>query len=109
MADYLPYITGSGGALAVLAIGIWLIVTGKLHTRGEFDRVLEERGHYKDALETERITNNELARSGTVTSKVLDALVEVARDRNDRDRAEIEQHRRAARGAPVPHAEDTGP
>ena len=90
----MPLITGSGGALIVLAIGIWLIVTGNLHTDGEFQRVLEERDHLRDALETERTTNNELARSGGVAAKALDALVEVATGRHEHDPAHHEAERK---------------
>ena len=85
MESWLPYITGSGGALVTLAIGLYLIITGKLHTDGEFQAKVTENAELKaenrdlkGALEIERTTNNELARAGSVTTKVLDVLAEVA-------------------------------
>lgn len=85
MQDYLPLITGSGGALVVLAIWVWAMATGKLHSDPEFQAVARERDGYKTALETERTTSSELARAGGVAAKALDALVEVATGRHDQE------------------------
>lgn len=38
----------SGGALGVLALGLFLILRGKLHTAGEFDDMREDRNFYRD-------------------------------------------------------------
>ena len=38
METYIPLITGSGGALAVLMLWLTLILAGKLHTEQEFFR-----------------------------------------------------------------------
>lgn len=104
MSSYLPYITGPLGALAALVIGITLIIIGKLHTDGEFQAKVAELKEAKDenrdlkaALEIERTTNNELARAGQVTTKVLDVLAEVATGRLDHH----EQH-------PAVRREDAG-
>ena len=83
MDQYLPWITGSGGALVVLALWVWAMATGKIHSDPEFQAVVHERDGYKAALETERTTSNELARAGGVAAKALDALVEVASGRHD--------------------------
>ena len=115
MASWVPYITGSGGALVVLAIGLYLIITGKLHTDGEFQGVVAENKELKDeshdlraALEIERTTNNELARSGGVAAKALDALVEVATGRHEHDQAALDSQRGAAREVAGLTPEDLG-
>ena len=86
MQSYLPLITGSGGALVVLAIVAYLLGIGKLHSDQEYQRLADENKDLKAALETERTTNNELARAGGVTNKLIGALVEVATDRHEADR-----------------------
>ena len=90
MESYLPLITGSGGALVVLAIIAFLLGTGKLHSDTEFQARVAESRELKDenkdlkaALDIERTTNSELARSGGVAAKALDALVEVATGRHE--------------------------
>ena len=83
MQSYIPLISGSGGALAVLAIGLYLFITGKLHSDAEYQKLADENKDLKAALETERTTNNELARAGGVTNKLIGALIEVATDRHD--------------------------
>ena len=104
MQSYLPLITGSGGALVVLAIVAFLLGTGKLHSDTEFQARVDENRELKDenrdlknALEIERSTNNELARSGGVAAKALDALVEVATGRHDHDQAD-RRHEGSQRG-----------
>ena len=85
MKDYLPLITGSGGALVVMAIGIWLFLAGRLHSDPEY-RKLEaentalraENDQYRTALETERKTVNETASAGAVTNKLIEAVVSLA-------------------------------
>lgn len=85
MPDYLPLITGSGGALVVMAIGLWLFLTGKIHSDPEY-RKLEaentalraESSQYKTALETERKTVNETASAGAVTNRLIEAVVSLA-------------------------------
>lgn len=103
MQSYLPLITGSGGALVVLAIVAFLLGTGKLHSDPEYQRVVDENKDLKAALETERSTNNELARAGGVTNKLIGALVEVATDRHP----ELDRHE-AARKDPGLTAGDLG-
>jgi hypothetical protein len=73
-----PVITGAGGALIVLAIGLYLFLTGKIHSEAEFQRVITENESLKTALATERQANNELAQTGGVTSRLIGALVDVA-------------------------------
>jgi hypothetical protein len=66
----------------VLAVVAWLLGTGKLHSDSEFRKLAEENEGLKAALDAERTANNELARAGGVTNKLIGALVEVATDRS---------------------------
>ena len=86
MQSWIPLVTGSGGALVVLALVAYLLGVGKLHSDTEYQRLVKEVEDLKAALETERSTNNELARAGGVTNKLIGALVEVATDRHEADR-----------------------
>lgn len=81
LSGLLPYVTGSGGALVVLALGAWLLIAGKLHSDAEFQRVLTENEQLKSALGSERRASNELAMTGNVTNKLIGALVDVVTDR----------------------------
>ena len=103
MQSYLPLITGSGGALVVLAIVAYLLGIGKLHSDTEYQRLADENHDLKTALETERTTNNELARAGGVTNKLIGALVEVATDRHEQA-----AHRKQVPAAADLTAEDLG-
>lgn len=102
--DYLPWITGSGGALVVLAIGLGLFISGKIHSDSEFQRVVAESEARSRALETAQTINTELTRAGGVTNKLIGALVDVATDRNA-DRAD---HHHAVSRDPDLTAQDLG-
>lgn len=85
MTDYLPLITGSGGALIVLAIAVWAFATGHVHSDREFAKLeaenaaLEkENDRIREALATERRTVNETAATGQVANQLITALVSVA-------------------------------
>lgn len=85
MTEWLPFLTGSGGAIVVLAIGFWLFYTGKLHSESEFSRLLDENDELRTAndklryaLDTERKTLNETASAGQVTNQLIAALTAVA-------------------------------
>lgn len=82
MTSLLPWITGAGGAIVVLAVVAWAFYIGKLHSDPEFQRVVAENLDLKAALATERQANNELAQTGGVTNKLIGALVDVATDRH---------------------------
>jgi hypothetical protein len=77
-----PWITGAGGALVVLTLGLALFIAGKIHSDSEFQRVLTENEGLKSALASERQANNELAQTGGVTNKLIGALVDLATDRH---------------------------
>lgn len=85
MESFLPYITGSGGALAVMAYGLYLFLAGKLHSHAEFgmletenDRLRAENNAYRDALGTERKTVNEAVSANQVTNQLINALTAIA-------------------------------
>ena len=80
--SWVPLITGSGGALVVLAILAWLLIIGKLHSDAEFQARSKEIEDLKTALQTERTVNNELAHAGGVTNRLIGALVDVAAGRH---------------------------
>ena len=104
MKDYLPLITGSSGCLVALVIAVWAFATGKIHSDAEFQEKVAEVKDLKAALETERTTNSELARSGGVAAKALDALVEVATGRHD----QADRHHESAHKGRELTAEDLG-
>lgn len=85
MTEYLPYITGSGGALAVLVVVISLILSGVLRPQREVTKLEAENDQLRRAndkltfaLDTERKTLNETAAAGQVTNQLIAALTAVA-------------------------------
>lgn len=85
MTSLLPLISGSGGALIVMAIGLWLFLAGKIHSDREFSRLEAENAalraesdRYRFALDTERRTVNETAQAGQVSNQLISALITVA-------------------------------
>lgn len=74
-----------------MAIGLWLFLTGKIHSEREFakleaenEALRAEAGQYRFALETERKTLNEAASAGQVTNQLIAALTTVATGRKGR-------------------------
>ena len=89
MTSYLPYITGSGGALVVLAVWVTLLLGGQLHTEKEFSKVEEacdalktENDALRDALDIERRASSDVARAGAVTNQLIAALTGIAAQKN---------------------------
>ena len=85
MESLLPWITGPIGALVVLAIGISLFLTGKIHSDREFSKLekenellRQESSQYRFALDTERKTVNEAVSAGQVTNQLISALTAIA-------------------------------
>ena len=85
MTEYLPYITGSGGALVVLAVMLSLILSGVLRPQREVAKLEAENDQLRRAndklafaLDTERKTLNETASAGQVTNQLIAALTSVA-------------------------------
>lgn len=87
MKDLLPWITGSGGALAVLAIVCWLFYSGQLHSDKEFSKLEQENSSLKAALDDERKAVDGTVGTAAVTNQLISALVKVAtQKRGDHDR-----------------------
>ena len=105
MTSLLPYVTGSGGALAVLAIVCYLFYTGRLHSDREFSKLEQEKNEYKSALASERTAVDEQARAGTVTNQLISALATLA---SERRYTEAEARPARGRAASDLTAEDVG-
>lgn len=96
MSSYLPLITGSGGALVVLALWVYAFFAGKVHSDREFSKLEEENsqlrseaGQLRLALDTERHTLNETAQAGAVTNRLINALTVIASGQRKAEPAEL--------------------
>jgi hypothetical protein len=78
MSSILPFITGSAGALVVLAVVAWAFYDGRIHSDREFSKLEKENEALKAALELERKAVDEQARTGTVTNQLIQALTALA-------------------------------
>ena len=101
MTSYLPYITGPLGALAVLAIGLYLLITGKLHSDPEFRKLETENTDLRaandkltEALALERQRSNDATQAGEVTNQLIGGLVRLATEHRA---AEAHEHSDASR------------
>lgn len=88
MAEYLPLITGGSGALVVMAIGLWLFLSGKVHADSEFRKLEAERDYWREAAskqaesrQIERTIVNEIGQAGQVNNQLLAAFVNLASGR----------------------------
>lgn len=87
-SSLIPFITGGGGALVVLAFIAWAFFAGKLHSDREFSKLeaeneqLElENNRLRETIQTERRTSDELASTAQVTNKLFDTLTQLALER----------------------------
>ena len=101
MASYLPLITGGGGALVVMAIGLYLFLTGKIHSDPEFRKLEADNGSLRaanerlqEALGLERQRSDAVAQAGGVTNQLISGLVRLATEHRE---AEAHEHNDAAR------------
>lgn len=85
MQDFLPLITGGGGALVVLSLVAWGFYSGKLHSHREFVKLERENASLRDALDRKEQTSTierqatvETARAAAVTNRLLDAFLALA-------------------------------
>ena len=85
---------------AVAIAGVVLFVTGKVHSDGEFKRVLAENNFLKKALEDERKASTEASKAATTSNKLIDALVEVATDKKPSGRHHEETPSAISPGVP---------
>ena len=100
MQSYLPLITGGGGALVVMAIGLWLFLTGKVHSDPEFRKVERDNkdlraanDRLQEALGLERQRSDAVAQAGGVTNQLISGLVKLATEHRE---AEAHEHSDAA-------------
>lgn len=78
MTSLLPYLLGSTGCLVLALCVAWAFYAGRLHSDREFRAVEKERDEYKAALDAERKSVDEYARTGTTTNQLIAGLVQVA-------------------------------
>lgn len=96
MEKYLPLITGGSGALVVLTIGLWLFLSGHLHSDPEFRKLEAERDYWRDAYskqleasQIERRIVNDTAQAGQVNTQLLAAFVNLAAGKKPAPPAEL--------------------
>lgn len=84
----LPFVTGSGGALAVLFIWLLLFLEGKLHTEREYAKLeeenrelREERDQLRQAVDLERKAANDAKDTAQLTNQLLTAFITVSTGR----------------------------
>lgn len=84
----IPFITGGGGAIVVLAFLAWAFFAGRLHSDREFnklerenDALRAENDQLREAIRTERKTSDEIASTAVTTNKLIEALTEIASER----------------------------
>jgi hypothetical protein len=107
VTSILPLITGSAGAVVVLALGCYLFFAGKLHSDAEFQKLAKENDDLKAALESERRALNDAASTGTVTNRLISALIQVSAQR-DSEHDHHAGHPRAAERTRDLTGEDLG-
>ena len=88
MNSILPLITGGGGALVVLAILVWALATGKIHSDQEFAALKAENDSLRaandkltEALGLERQRSSDAVQAGSVTAQLIGALVNATEHR----------------------------
>ena len=84
MTGLLPYITGSTGALVVLAIIAWMFFTDKIHSEAEFQRVVTAFAQEREAHERTRQAlglASARAEAGMKPAELLAAVFEFTKER----------------------------
>jgi hypothetical protein len=88
LQDFLPLITGGTGALVVMALWVWALATGKIHSDPEFSKLEAERDYWRDAYgrqaeatAIERRVVNETAQGAAVNNQLLTAFLNLANGR----------------------------
>lgn len=74
MSSYLPLITGSGGALVVMAIGFYLFLAGLIVPKGTHDEMREQRDEWRRTAELERARGDASIAAGQVVKDVMTSL-----------------------------------
>lgn len=74
MSSYLPLITGSGGALVVLAIGSYLFLSGRMVPKATLDEMREQRDEWKRTAELNAARADAGVAAGQVVKDVMLSL-----------------------------------
>ena len=95
-SSWLPLITGSGGALVVLALWVSAFFTGKIHSDRDYTKLEADitdlqaaNGKLQEALDLERQRSNDATAAGAVTNQLIGGLVKLAGEHRA-----LEQHER---------------
>ena len=101
MESYLPWITGSGGALVILALWVYAFFAGKIHSDRDYTKLESDNTNLRaanekltEALSLERQRSNDASRAGEVTNSLIGGLVKLATEHRA---AEAHEHSDAAR------------
>ena len=115
MTSWLPYITGSGGALAVMAFGLYLFLSGKLHSDREFSKLERDNADLKaandrliEALGLERQRSNDATQAAGVTNSLIGALTTLATEHRAAEKHEHQDAADKAEARAVPVLDLTG-
>jgi hypothetical protein len=99
--SYLPWITGSGGALVILALWVYAFFAGKIHSDRDYSKLESQNADLKaandklvEALALERQRSNDATQAGAVTNQLIGGLVKLATEHRA---AEAHEHSDAAR------------
>ena len=111
MQSYLPYITGSGGALVILALWVYAFFAGKIHSDRDFSKLETDNAvlraandRLQEALSLERQRSDAVAQVGGVTNQLIGALTTLATEHRALEKHE---HQDASDKADA-HAHATG-
>jgi hypothetical protein len=98
--SYLPWITGSGGALVILALWVYAFFAGKIHSDRDFSKLEADNkdlraanDRLQEALGLERQRSDAVAQAGGVTNQLISGLVKLATEHRE---AEAHEHSDAA-------------
>jgi hypothetical protein len=93
LEQLLPLITGSSGALVVLALGLWLFIRGKIHSHAEYEKLEQAYDNSQaanrallDALAVTGHAVHETAQTGQVTQQLIQAFTQIAQESSHRRR-----------------------
>lgn len=84
MTSFLPLVTGSAGALVILAIIAYLFFTDKIHSEAEFQRVVAAFGQEREAHDRTRQALElaaARAEAGMKPAELLAAVFELTKER----------------------------
>lgn len=77
-ADFFPYVTGAGGALATMLFGLWLFLTGRIIPKTTHDSIVvgkdRQISDLTEAVRTERQRADAAVLAAQTTRDVLQAL-----------------------------------